>query len=142
MTPVELDTFRAQLIATNKPLALIVCGRPSDYVFDGRPWCVEGAACSKAQRCARCKLELAQLQQNERRMRFLISKSSEEVRRLSRDLPRAQSVLERAATGYRDTKGVVHLRGEPQPLICPHGRDLNAVFCDQCDTDDAETDAL
>src|SRR6185503_19994206 len=110
LTPVELDTFRAQLIATNKRLALIVCGRPSEYVFDGRR--------------ASAELEKSQLVHNERRMRFLKSMSSEEVRRLASDLPRAQGVLQRAATGWRDTQGIVHRFGiYAPPIVCPHGID-------------------
>lgn len=143
MTPVELDTFRAQLIAKTPALALIVCGRPTDYVFDGRESCLEGAPCSKALRCSRCGLEGAQLRHNENRLLFITTKSTEAVRRLVGDLLRTQAVLERAATGWRDTAGVVHRFGVHAPvLMCPHDRDLNGPGCETCETQAAECDAL
>lgn len=128
MTPVELDTFRAQCLASNKALALLVIGAPPHYVFDGRPNAHE--------------LWKAQERFNEQRLRFTTSKSAAEVRRLAVDLPRAQLVLERAATGWRDRSGVVHMYGPPTPVICPHGRDLDRELCEQCAADDAATDAL
>lgn len=136
ITRTELDFFRAKLLETNHTLRSLVCITPVEYVFDGRP----GAE----------RLELAQLKYRDRRVRFLTSSSSAEVRRLAGDLPRLHGVLERAATGWRDFGGRVHRFGAHDPNfdddlsgLCPHGRRLlDNELCEQCAADDAELDAL
>lgn len=94
MTPLELDFQRAKLLEGSPALRALVIARPLEYVFDGR---------ANADKLARLQLQFDEL-----RALFVTSKSPARVRELAEELPRIYDALGRAATGWRDARGVVH----------------------------------
>lgn len=136
--PAELDYARATFLVDNKPLAMIVCGAPIDYVFEGRPRCTAADHCSIKRPCLYHKLEREQLRFHELRLAFLTTHNIERMRLLARALPRLQGALQRAATGIRDSKGAVRMFD-----LCPHGRPIQEwKACERCAAEAAECDAL
>lgn len=94
MTNTELDFARSKLLVDNKPLAYIVTRGPAEYVFDGR--------------ANEHKLWRLQEQFHEARMTFLTTRNVQRMHELATQLPRLADMLRRAATGWRDRRGVVH----------------------------------
>lgn len=138
-TPAELDFSRASLLVNNKPLALIVCSAPREYVFVGRQRCDAATAhCSIKRPCTYHKLEREQLRLHELRLVFLTTSSVERMRWIAKGLPRLQAALQRAATGYRLSSGGVRMFD-----LCPHGRPIQEwQACERCAAEAAECDAL